>query len=693
MSPFQWILGLTNKVSKPAQAIKGDLNSLTQTSESLGLSWNKLRNLAMGALGFYTLTQAVDTLKDSAKALDLEWTKLQIQLGSGKGAKQALDWIDTISGKLPIAREELIGLADVARRFNLNMSKLPVEGLYSSALLTGNTVQGQIETLTGMTQTMTMTYQDAVEASINLTGSTKNANKILGAFNKTAWNSTQRFEALADVIGKSVPDAIDIQSESIEGLNQLMKNNFQVMKNAILGDPTKEGFLFEYKKSLQGMVTFLRENAETIKVIMTGVGKVITSIFTFFTDIIDSMVDRFKKATEGMTSNIKDFNKNIILPFVTFIEIIKVRLKAIIGAMFDGFIVGWGMTMKVIKPYLSFIKDAFVWILEKIGIINDEGESSLKFWHNLGIVLGIVVAALVVFKIAAIAASIASGILGGALAVLTSPITLIIASIAALTAGIIWLHDNWTTVTKEMPVFAKVVEHVRDTLVSSWNTISSAFNRLIEPLSAAWAKLSEAFGLATDKMESKSIFFTALELVIKTLGVVFEYTINNIVMGIEILVSTITMLLDIFTSVVDGIIKLFQGDFSGAFSSFGDAIMRPIQFLQELWDTITKFADSTIQSVLEIFSFSSDENEEKTNIISVESTESSDVNAAVAGAVPSLNNSRMSSAILGSSDDFAPLGRTAQELTIHNKIIMPDGRILAEVVNKENIKQGNRRGV
>lgn len=77
------------------------------------------------------------------------------------------------------------------------------------------------------------------------------------------------------------------------------------------------------------------------------------------------------------------------------------------------------------------------------------------------------------------AASVATWALNGALAVLTSPITLVVAAIAALVAAGVWLYQNWDLVKEK-------AAQLGDWLSGVWDRISTAASNL-------WSGLKEGF--------------------------------------------------------------------------------------------------------------------------------------------------------------------------------------------------------
>jgi len=385
--PFQWVLGLVNAVSAPAKAIKADLSELVKISNSLEAKWNSLRDLALGAIGIYTLDQAFDKLKDTVQQFNTEWTQLGHILGSDLLATNVQDWIGNLTSNLPIVREDLIDITREARKFNVDVRGLPIENIMSSTYVTGKNIVSVFGEISSLTQQMYVQYKDAVSASISLTGTTKHAGEIMAAMGKGAWNSAERFNALAQVIGNAVPDAIERQKQSIEGLNTMLNSMWTEFKRSLLGD-NYSGLMKGYRDTLQELYEYLHDRMPKIKELFKGVGEVLGSFLGFFTDIGKVVVNRMRDLLGGLTTNIKDFHKDIILPFVTYVEMVKVRVTALIDGFLKGFL--GSPVWTVFKRVIQFIASTFSKIAEFFGILTGQGNNVIRMWESMGSILGTV---------------------------------------------------------------------------------------------------------------------------------------------------------------------------------------------------------------------------------------------------------------------------------------------------------------
>lgn len=438
-APFQWVMKLINKVSKPAKEVRKDMIGLQSESDRLEQKWNSLKKLALGALGFYTLKEGIKALKSEMQGFDDEWTNLANIFGSDVLGKDMQEWMNQVTTDIPVLRKDLEGMARAARTFNLDIRELDLEAMMSGAIVAGKDMSSIFGEVAGLTQQMFVTYEDAVQASISLTNSTKSANAIMKAMGSTAWNSAERFKALSDVIGVAVPDAIERQKESISGMKTLLSNYWASFKQAMMGDPIQGGMLKEYKKYLGDLVTFFEKHSARIQEIMRGLGEVIGVFIGFFRDLGKIFIEQVGALFTKAENKVRDFHKDIILPFITFLEIIKVHALALIEGFMEGFLQSpvWPVWKKMIGWVVTGLKE----MLKFFGLLDPATGSAIDNWKNFGKILGTVFSLWISFgaigKIVAFGKAFGRTMLKMTIALAKNPLGLILVGITAIVVAMV----------------------------------------------------------------------------------------------------------------------------------------------------------------------------------------------------------------------------------------------------------------
>jgi hypothetical protein len=222
-----------------------------------------------------------------------------------------------------------------------------------------------------------MDYESAVQASVSLTGSTKNTAAVMEAMGK-GWNTPERMEALVKVMGKAFPDAAERMKTSISGLSMMIANEWDSMKEQIVGNPY-EGLTKIYKESLQNFLGFLQKYRNQVIAVFKGIGEVLGFIWNFFSDIIGKVLSKVDEAFSRMTGKVGDFHKDIVLPFITFLEIVKVNLMDLVDGILEGFLNSplWPIWRDVLSTVADVMGDIISVLGDFFGITS-EGSASLQ---------------------------------------------------------------------------------------------------------------------------------------------------------------------------------------------------------------------------------------------------------------------------------------------------------------------------
>lgn len=260
------------------------------------------------------------------------------------------------------------------------------------------------------------------------------------------------------------------------GVNQ---DDFQTYLDKCTSEQERAAYITEMLNSLYGEAAdkYKENNASVIEARLAN------------SDYTDSLAEIGEKMEPVTTSVQKGFTKILnkaleVMEKVDFTEIAEqisdLTDKAITLAE-DGF--GW-------------LKDNASWLIPVI--------SGLTAGFVAYKAISIAVAAAEAIKTAVLAtgaatvtaATVATWAFNAAVAFLTSPITIVVAAIAALTAGVIWLYNNWDTAKVKIMEFGAKVSEI-------WNGISAWIGTAIETigqyfpifggyLSGWWSSISAA---------------------------------------------------------------------------------------------------------------------------------------------------------------------------------------------------------
>ena len=137
----------------------------------------------------------------------------------------------------------------------------------------------------------------------------------------------------------------------------------------------------------------------------------------------------------------------------------------------------------VIVDVINGIGDALSWI--------GKNEVAISIIEGFAIALGLVNGAIAIWNTIGVVAGAVTSAFGVAVGFLTSPITLVVAAIAALVAGIILLVKNWDKVKE-------TASKVWDGIKSIWGKVSTWFNtNVIKPITTyftnLWNKIKSTF--------------------------------------------------------------------------------------------------------------------------------------------------------------------------------------------------------
>lgn len=162
---------------------------------------------------------------------------------------------------------------------------------------------------------------------------------------------------------------------------------------------------------------------------------------------------------------------------------------------------------KTLEPIMTKITEAVVGLAESFNNLSPKTQKTILIIGGIAAVVGPV---LVVFGTLATAVSaitgiftaggIASGVLAGGLALLTSPITLVIAAVAALVAIGVLLFKNWDEIKEAAGA-------LKEKIGEAWGNVkektAEAWNNVKEKTSETWNSMKDNVSESVGKMKDK----------------------------------------------------------------------------------------------------------------------------------------------------------------------------------------------
>lgn len=270
---------------------------------------------------------------------------------------------------------------------------------------------------------------------------------------------------------------------------------------------------------------------------------------------------------------------NILSGALDIVNQALMNLQPIWQWFWDNFlspILSW--TGGVIVDVLNGIGNALKWIADN--------EFAMTLLESLGITIGVIAGAIAVYNGVMAICNVVTGVFSGIMAVLTDPITLVVAGIASLIAIIVLLVKHWDSVKKAASACWEWIKYVWNN-AATWvnNTIvrpisnffTNMWNNLKAGASQAWEGIKSVFSPVANWFKNQfTKAWTAVKNVFSTGGKIF----NGIKEGIA----------NVFRTVVNGIISGINKVISVPFKTINKMLnkIRNISFLdispfKKLW--------------------------------------------------------------------------------------------------------------
>ena len=482
-------------------------------------------------------------------------------IAKGAAADLVSSGIQAIAGAAKDAITGIYGLAESTREFRQDMGTLETafdragfsadtatetwKGLYSvfgeddRAVEAANNIarmadsQEELDEWVRITTGVWGTYQDAlpVEGLAEAAGETAKVGKVTGVMADALNWSSEAAELLAEYMGDDVTNAEDafnvaLSECSDEAERQALITDTLTVLYGEAADKYEEtaGTLMDANAANADYTQTLAEMGERIEPVTTAVQQGFTKILNKIMELI------------GETD------------FTAIAEQIGDLTDKVITLAEDG--IGW-------------LKDNMDWLIPVVGGLTAGlvAYKLLTFQVAEGVTLMTLAekAKGVVMAIATgqtTAAAVATNALGVATKFLFSPLTIAITVIAALTAGVIWLYNNWDTAKEHLIAFGNKVSEIWNS-IAGWitgaiETISQYFPVFGAFLDGVWQSIQDVVG------NIKAIF-----------GGVIDF-ISNIFAGNG--VAAWQNIVDIFGNIFGMIMNIAKAPINGVISIVNKAI-------------------------------------------------------------------------------------------------------------------------
>ena len=470
-------------------------------------------------------------------------------IAKGAAADLVSSGIQAIAGAAKDAITGIYGLAESTREFRQDMGTLETafdragfsadtatetwKGLYSvfgeddRAVEAANNIarmadsQEELDEWVRITTGVWGTYQDAlpVESLAETAAETAKVGKVTGTFaDALNWNS-EAAEMLAGYMNDEVVTAEDafnvaLSECSDEAERQALITDTLTVLYGEAADKYEEtaGTIMDANAANADYTQTLAEMGERIEPVTTAVQQGFTKILNKIMELI------------GETD------------FTAIAEQVGELTDDVITLAEDG--IGW-------------LKDNMDWLIPVVGGLTAAFVAYKTISLGVAAAEAIKTAVLATGSTVVNAATIATWALNGAIAFLTSPITIAVAAIAAITAAVIWLYNNWDTAKEHLIAFGNKVSEIWNS-IAGWitgaiETISQYFPIFGAFLDGVWQSIQDVVG------NIKAIFGGVIDFISNIFAGNWGAAWQNIV---DIFGNIFGMIMNIAKAPINGVISI-----------------------------------------------------------------------------------------------------------------------------------------
>lgn len=528
------------KFGDGAKKAGDDVDGLKRKTDGLKTAFGALKGVMFTALAVAGVGGIIQTADD----MQTLTSQIKIATTSTKDYAHAMSEIERI------AMGNMVSLDSVGQLYASNERSLKqlgksqdevikfTENITTAMRVSGGSAESQAAALTQLGQAM---------ASGVLRGD---------EFNSVAEQAPVIMELMADSLGVTTGKLRDMAKEG--------KLTSKVVYDAIAGASASDK-LAEKSKKMSTTISGAMQNIQTqwrlgVDAIMNGEG--------------------------GLSSVLADGINSIALGASSFVDSLPAINQAITDTIAKAKEMGTAFLESDFgQGTIQIAKDAFEQLKSAMqGVVDIAGDVKVFFEKNPELAIALASGAgaaagafllfkgvLIVWTGAATLASVAGGVLAATMAVLTSPITLVIAAFAALVAAGVYVYRNWDTIKQKAN--------------DAWQSIKET-----------WQGVGEWFGELWDKV--KQTFFNWLSQMPKP--------VQDMVANIGEIFSTIV---DVAGAVWDGIANIAKSVWhaitefvSYAIDKIKPVIKSVLEFFKNAWDGLVSIAKTVWQAVIGVVS-------------------------------------------------------------------------------------------
>ena len=315
------------------------------------------------------------------------------------------------------------------------------------------------------------TYQDAlpVEGLAEAAGESIKTGKVTGVLADALNWSSEAAAMFAKYMSEDVTTAEDAFNVALE------KCTTEAERNALVTDTLTKlyGDAADTYNETAGSIIEANKATANLTLAQAEMGERIEPITTAVSSGFARIIDKALELTEDI-----DF-------------------EAFAGKIEGAFDIAAG-AMEKIPEAIDWIKDNAEMLIPIVGGLTAAFAAYKAISTGVAIAEGIKAAVIASGATAVNAATIATWAFNGAVAFLTSHITIAVAAIAALTAGVIWLYRNWDTAREKLLEFGEKCSEVWSN-IAAWvtgaiDTIGQYFPVFAGFLTGLWVSIQDVVG-------------------------------------------------------------------------------------------------------------------------------------------------------------------------------------------------------